>query len=109
MLISKLNTEINSMKSNHRVILQNNLKDTKEKQSLIRQNVESLKKITKSNEILQIIEYNCESKDFSKLPSLLQVSLPTFSPKPIEKDKLLNNFGDLSPLSTKETVSSLVN
>lgn len=109
MLISKLNTEINSMKSNHRVILQNNLKDIKEKQSLIRQNVESLKKITKSNEILQIIEYNCESKDFSKLPSLLQVSLPTFCPKPIEKDKLLNNFGDLSPLSTKETVSSLVN
>lgn len=68
MLISTLNTEINSMKSNHRVNLQNKIKDTKQKQSLIRQSVESLKEITESNEIFQIIEYNCENKEFSNFP-----------------------------------------
>lgn len=108
-LISKLNSKITSMKSNHRVILQNKIKDTKQKQNLIRQTVQSLKEITESNEILQIIEYNCDNKELSKLPSLVHVSLPTFSPKPIEEDKLHKCFGDITSLSTEETASSLVN
>uniref|UniRef100_A0A8W8LTI7 Tripartite motif-containing protein 3 n=1 Tax=Magallana gigas TaxID=29159 RepID=A0A8W8LTI7_MAGGI len=46
---------------------------------------------------------------FSKLPPKVQVSLPTFIPKPIDREKLYSLFGQITPLSTatEENVLSL--
>eukprot|EP00105_Crassostrea_gigas_P042396 XP_019926544.1 PREDICTED: tripartite motif-containing protein 2-like [Crassostrea gigas] len=107
-LISKLNSEIASMKSNHLEILQKELCDIIETKSSIERTAESLKKIQESSEISQIIEYSYDNKEFSQLPSLVNVLLPTFSPKPIEQDKLHNCFGDITQLSVEETASSPV-
>ncbi|XP_052680102.1 uncharacterized protein LOC128160821 [Crassostrea angulata] len=51
-------------------------------------------------EVSPIIEYSSKIRDFSKLPPKIQVSLPTFIPKPIDHEKLYNLFGQITQLST---------
>lgn len=73
---------------------------------LVSQTLLVIKDIEKSTEVSPIIEYSSKIREFSKLPPKVQVTLPTFSPKPIEHEKLYVLLGQITPLSTvlEETV-----
>uniref|UniRef100_K1QFB4 Tripartite motif-containing protein 3 n=1 Tax=Magallana gigas TaxID=29159 RepID=K1QFB4_MAGGI len=108
-VIDKMKTEINEIKVKHRVILQKHLDEIKQIQSLIKQTLLALYEIEKSTAVAPTIEYNSKIREFSKLPPKLQVKLPTFIPKPIDREKLYSLFGQITPLSTatEENVLSL--
>uniref|UniRef100_A0A8W8LTG1 Tripartite motif-containing protein 3 n=1 Tax=Magallana gigas TaxID=29159 RepID=A0A8W8LTG1_MAGGI len=108
-IINKMKTEISEIKEKHRDILQKHLNEIKQIQSLIKETLQTIRKIEKSTEVSSTIEYSSKIREFSKFPPKVQVSLPTFIPKPIDREKLYSLFGQITPLSTatEENVLSL--
>uniref|UniRef100_K1R0R6 Tripartite motif-containing protein 3 n=1 Tax=Magallana gigas TaxID=29159 RepID=K1R0R6_MAGGI len=99
-IINKMKTEISDIKVKHRDILQKHLDEIKQIQSLIKQTLQALKEIEKSTEVSSTIEYSSKITEFSKFPPIVQVSLPTFTPNPIDSEKLYRMFGQITPSST---------
>ncbi|XP_052677705.1 uncharacterized protein LOC128158786 [Crassostrea angulata] len=108
-VINKMKTELSDIKEKHRDILQKHLNEIKQIQSLIKETLQTIRKIEKSTEVSSTIEYSSKIREISKLPPKVQVSLPTFIPKPIDREKLYSLFGQITPLSTatEENVLSL--
>ncbi|XP_052678656.1 uncharacterized protein LOC128159567 [Crassostrea angulata] len=108
-VINKMKTEINNIKVKHKDILKKHLNEIRQIQSLIQQTLLAMKEIKKSTEVSSTIEYSSKIREFSKLPPMVQVSLPTFISKPIDREKLYSLFGQITPLSTatEENVLSL--
>uniref|UniRef100_K1PTN8 Tripartite motif-containing protein 3 n=1 Tax=Magallana gigas TaxID=29159 RepID=K1PTN8_MAGGI len=108
-VIKKMKTEISEIKVKHRDVLQKHLNEIKQIQSLIKETLQAIRKIEKSTEVSLTIEYSSKIREFSKFPPKVQVSLPTFIPKPIDREKLYSLFGQITPLSTatEENVLSL--
>ncbi|XP_065938132.1 uncharacterized protein [Magallana gigas] len=109
-VINKMKTEISKIKVKHRDILQKHLNEIKQIQSLIEQTLRAINEIETSTEVSPAIAYSSKIREFSKLPPKIQVSLPTFIPKPIDREKLYSLFGQVTPLSTatEENVYSLI-
>ncbi|XP_052679629.1 uncharacterized protein LOC128160358 [Crassostrea angulata] len=99
-IINKTKTEISEIKVKHRDILQKHLNEIKQIQSLIKQSLRAIHEIEKSTEVSLTIAYSSKIREFSKLPPKIQVSMPTFIPKPIDREKLYSLFGQIMPLST---------
>ncbi|XP_052681105.1 uncharacterized protein LOC128161754 [Crassostrea angulata] len=99
-VINKMKTEINEIKVKHRDILKKHLNEIKQTQSLIKQTIQAIRIIEKSTEVSSTIEYSSKVREFSKLPPKVKVTMPTFIPKPIDREKLYILFGEISPLST---------
>ncbi|XP_052696297.1 uncharacterized protein LOC128174913 [Crassostrea angulata] len=108
-VINKMKSEIDEIKVKHRDVLKKQLDEIKQIQSLIKQTSLALRQIEKSTDISPTIEYSSKIRDFRKLPPKVQVSLPTFIPKPIDQKQLYSLYGQITPLSTstKENVLSL--
>eukprot|EP00105_Crassostrea_gigas_P041180 XP_019925328.1 PREDICTED: uncharacterized protein LOC109619530 [Crassostrea gigas] len=107
-IINKMKTEIGEIKVKHRDILRKHLDEIKQIQSLITQTSLALRQIEKSTDISPTIEYSSKIRQFRKLPPKVQVSLPTFIPKAIDRKQLYSLYGQITPLSsTKENVLSL--
>eukprot|EP00105_Crassostrea_gigas_P044213 XP_019928361.1 PREDICTED: uncharacterized protein LOC109620410 [Crassostrea gigas] len=108
-VINKMKTELSEIKEKHRDILQKHLNEIKQIQSLIKETLQTIRKIEKSTEVSSTIEYSSKIREFSKLPPKVKVTLPTFIPKPIDREKLYGLFGQITPLSTatEENVLSL--
>ncbi|XP_061175869.1 uncharacterized protein LOC133184806 [Saccostrea echinata] len=99
-VINAMKKEIEDFKIKHIDILKKHAEDVKRIQSLIEQTLSNLKKIEESNEVSMTMEYSSRNKEFSKLPSKVQVSLPMFSTKPVDREQLYKLFGTIEPLST---------
>uniref|UniRef100_A0A8W8LQ03 Tripartite motif-containing protein 3 n=3 Tax=Magallana gigas TaxID=29159 RepID=A0A8W8LQ03_MAGGI len=99
-VINKMKTEISEIKVKHRDILQKHLDEIKQIQSLIKQTLLAIKEIKKSSEVSPTIEYSSRIREFSNIPPKVQVSLPTFRPKSINREKLYSLFEQITPLST---------
>uniref|UniRef100_A0A8W8LR33 Tripartite motif-containing protein 2 n=1 Tax=Magallana gigas TaxID=29159 RepID=A0A8W8LR33_MAGGI len=99
-IINKMKTEISDIKKQHREILKTHLNQIKQVQSVIKQSLLAIREIEKSAEVSPTIEYSSRISEFSKIPPKVQVSLPTFIPKPVDHEKLYSLFGQITPLST---------
>eukprot|EP00105_Crassostrea_gigas_P032537 XP_011455570.1 PREDICTED: uncharacterized protein LOC105348006 [Crassostrea gigas] len=98
-VINKMKTEISEIKVKHRNILKKHSDEIKQIQSRIQQTLLALTEIEKSTEVYPTIEYISKIREFSKLPSKVHVSLPTFIPKQIDRQNLYNWFGNITPLT----------
>eukprot|EP00105_Crassostrea_gigas_P020049 XP_011438729.1 PREDICTED: uncharacterized protein LOC105336199 [Crassostrea gigas] len=99
-IVNKMKTEISEIKVKHKELLQKHLNEIKQIQSLIKETLHALRKIEESTEVSPIIEYSSKIREFSKPPPKVKVTLPTFIPKPIDREKLYTLFGHITPLST---------
>eukprot|EP00105_Crassostrea_gigas_P044214 XP_019928362.1 PREDICTED: uncharacterized protein LOC109620411 [Crassostrea gigas] len=97
-VVNKMKSELSEIKAKHRDILQKHLNEIKHIQSLIKETLQTIRKIEKSTEVSPTIDYSSKIREFSKLPP--KVSLPTFISKPIDREKLYSLFGYITPLST---------
>jgi hypothetical protein len=97
--INRMKNEIEEMKTKHLEILNKHLDEVKQIQSLIEQSLITLNKIEVSNDVSVTIEYRSRNEEFRKLPPKVRVSLPTFSPNPIDGEQLYQSLGCLMPLS----------
>ncbi|XP_034309589.2 uncharacterized protein [Magallana gigas] len=109
-VVNKMKTEISEIKVKHRDLLQKHLNEIKQTQALIKQTLQAIEEIKKSTEVSSTIEYSSKIREFSKFPSKIEVSLPTFIPKPTDHEKLYSLFGQITPFistATKNKVLSL--
>ncbi|XP_065937878.1 tripartite motif-containing protein 3-like [Magallana gigas] len=108
-VINKMKTEISETKVKHREILQKHLDEIKQIQLLINKTQLSIEEIKESSEVLPIMKYRSQIREFIKLPPKIIVTLPTIVPKPTDHEKLYSLFGQITPLSTatEENVLSL--
>eukprot|EP00105_Crassostrea_gigas_P021989 XP_011441342.1 PREDICTED: RING finger protein 207-like [Crassostrea gigas] len=106
-VINKMKTEINEIKIKHKELLQKHLSEIKQVQSLIKQTVLAIKEIENSTEVSQTIEYNSKVQEFSQLPPMIFVKMPTVIPKPINSEKLCNLLGQITPLATATEKNAL--
>ncbi|XP_052677402.1 uncharacterized protein LOC128158562 [Crassostrea angulata] len=99
-VINKMKTELSEIKVIHIEILQRHLNEIKQTQSFIEKALLAMKETKESTEVSPTIEYSCKIKEFNKLPPKVKVTLPSFIPKQIDREKLYSVFGWITPLST---------
>ncbi|XP_061178985.1 tripartite motif-containing protein 55-like [Saccostrea echinata] len=107
-VISAMKKEINDFKTKHLDILKTYDVEIKQIQSLVEESLLNLNKIEGSNEVSMTIEYSSRNKEFSKFPLELQVSLPMFISKPINRGLLYDLFGSLEALSSTTEKNSYI-
>nr|XP_034315580.1 uncharacterized protein LOC117685353 [Crassostrea gigas] len=99
-VINKIKTEIDEIKVKHRDILQKHLEEIKQTQSLINETLLAMSEIKESREVTPTIEYSSKIREFSKSPSQIKVTLPTFIPNLIDRRQLESLFGQITQLSS---------
>jgi streptogramin lyase len=99
--INIMKNEIEEMKIKHLDILKKHLDEIKQIQSLIEQSLITLREMEKSNEVSVTTQYRSRNEQFRKLPPKVRVSLPTFTPSPIDGEQLYKSLGCLMPFSVK--------
>nr|XP_022302123.1 uncharacterized protein LOC111110081 [Crassostrea virginica] len=98
--INQMEKEISEIKMKHHSILKKHLNEIKQVQSLMQKTLVSLNEIEESNEVSPTIHYSSKVEEFRKLPPKVNVSMPKFIPKQIEREELCSLIGKLTPLST---------
>lgn len=99
-IINKMKNEITKIKKKNRAILEKHLKEIKQIESLIEGNLSTLKDLEKSNDVSLVVEYRPRIKEFRNLPAKVQISLPSFFPKPINGKHFYEMIGSLIPLGS---------
>nr|XP_022299235.1 LOW QUALITY PROTEIN: uncharacterized protein LOC111108041 [Crassostrea virginica] len=98
--MEQMEKEIDEIKVKHHSILQKNLDEIKQLQSLMQQTLLVLNEIEESNEVSKTIHFSSKNEEFSKLPPKVIASMPKFIPKQIKREELCGLIGKLTPLST---------
>lgn len=96
-VVKRVKNEINDFKSRHLDVLETHLNEIKQIEKSIQESVSAVKELEKSNVVSAILDYKPKNKEIIKLPSKLQVSLPTFHPKTITSEQIYEMFGSLKP------------
>ncbi|XP_048749219.2 probable E3 ubiquitin-protein ligase MID2 [Ostrea edulis] len=98
-IVNQRKLDIEEMKSEHLVVLDNRTDQLKRTITDIKQAILDLKQLLDSNDVALTYAYKSRNGDFKNFPPKIKATLPTFSPPTINTEKLNEMFGSLSPLS----------
>ncbi|XP_062570711.1 E3 ubiquitin-protein ligase TRIM36-like [Saccostrea cucullata] len=98
-IVKNNKSEIHEMKTKHLAVLNKEENDIQQITSDIKQSILDLKTIMDSSDVSLTPAYKSRNAKFRHLPPKVKVSLPSFSPHQINKEKLNQMFGTLSALS----------
>ncbi|XP_055999400.1 E3 ubiquitin-protein ligase Midline-1-like [Ostrea edulis] len=102
-IVNKRKSDIEEMKKKHLSILNKNSDEITQKITELKHIVSDLKSILKSNDVSLTSTYKSMNSEFRITPLKVRVTLPSFSPRQINKNELSEIFGSLSLLPiTKE-------
>ena len=68
----------------------------------IEQTILNLRNLLDTSDVCLVSEYKSRNKEFRELPAQFQVTLPTFTPHVIDREKINQQLGSLSKLSITE-------
>nr|XP_034307652.1 tripartite motif-containing protein 2-like [Crassostrea gigas] len=99
--IEQMKNEINEIKLSHRDILMKHLKEIKQIESMIKENLSTLKDLQReSNVVSTIMEYSSRTNEFGKVPPKIHVAVPTFCPRPVDRIEAEKLIGSIKPLNS---------
>lgn len=100
-----MTSNLDEMDSKHLAVLQTQEDEITWKISEITQIITNLTNILDSNDVGLISKYKCRNEEFTRLPSMIKVTLPKFSPNEVNRDQIHQQIGSLSAMSfTREEV-----
>lgn len=99
-IVQKLKSEIEEIELKNMAVLTERETKISRIMSEIKQDITNLKKLLKSNDSCLVSTYKSRNAEFKILPRKINISLPNFVPKPLNKEKLHQQFGKLSDVST---------
>nr|XP_022300871.1 E3 ubiquitin-protein ligase TRIM36-like [Crassostrea virginica] len=70
--------------------------------------IEDLKKLLDTGNVCLVSEYTSRTEEFRSLPAQFQVSLPTFTPQEINRERIHQQIGSLSKLAITNPVRALL-
>lgn len=100
-IVNRMKDKISELKVRHRDILVEHLNVIKAIETSIQESLSAFKELEKSNIVSDIMDYRPRNKQFSNLPPKVIVSMPTFLPKTIIRDEILDMFGSLKSFVLK--------
>lgn len=104
-VIKSMTSNLDEMDSKHLAVLQTQEDEITWKISEITQIITNLTNILDSNDVGLISKYKCRNEEFTRLPSMIKVTLPKFSPNEVNRDQIHQQIGSLSAMSfTREEV-----
>ncbi|XP_062586494.1 uncharacterized protein LOC134248087 [Saccostrea cucullata] len=98
-IVNKLKSEIDEMKTKHLAAVNKQEKEIKQITSEVKQSIVDLRKLLDSNDVSLTSGYKSRNAEFRTLPPKVNVSLPSYSPHQINTEQLHQMFGTLSALS----------
>lgn len=99
-IVQKLKSEIEEIELKNMAVLTERENEISRIMSEIKQDITNLKKLLKSNDGCLVSTYKSRNAEFKILPPKINISLPNFAPKILNKEKLYEQFGKLSDVST---------
>lgn len=101
-IVNRRKIEITDMKTEHLRFLNKQEDELSCKLSEITQAIVDLNKLLGSNDVSLVTAYKPKSAEFRSLPSKAKITLPNISLQTINREKLNEQFGSLTTLSTTE-------
>lgn len=96
-IVQKLKSEIEEKELKNMAVLTERETKISRIMSEIKQDITNLKKLLKFNDSCLVSSYKSRNAEFKILPRKINISLPNFAPKTLNKEK---QFGKLSDVST---------
>ncbi|XP_061163612.1 uncharacterized protein LOC133172649 [Saccostrea echinata] len=100
--IGNMKTEVIEMKSKHLEALEIHLVEINQRRAEVNETLKSCHKISKSNEMMEYLNYRSRKEEFQNIPAKVNVLSPEFKPKHLEEEM----FGELFGAVTKMSISS---
>lgn len=107
-IVHDMKSDIERIDTNHRRALFKEEKDIEHKLSEISKRIDDLTQLVDSEDTNAVSMYGSKIKEFEKLPSILELNLPSFSPKEIKTEQLKCDFGSLSSDDSSSSDSLLL-
>ncbi|XP_061177448.1 uncharacterized protein LOC133186233 [Saccostrea echinata] len=97
--VSKRKSEIEENKTKHLSALSKHEVETNQMWSYVKKSITEIKTILNSDDISLVSEYKRESEALKKVPPNLKIMGPQFASGEIDDEKLLQLFGNFSPIT----------
>ena len=101
-IIRKMLSEIDDMNSKHLAFIHKQEDAINQTIIEIEQTILNLRNLLDTSDVCLVSEYKSRNKEFRELPAQFQVTLPTFTPHVIDREKINQQLGSLSKLSITE-------
>nr|XP_022299104.1 uncharacterized protein LOC111107938 [Crassostrea virginica]XP_022299105.1 uncharacterized protein LOC111107938 [Crassostrea virginica]XP_022299107.1 uncharacterized protein LOC111107938 [Crassostrea virginica]XP_022299108.1 uncharacterized protein LOC111107938 [Crassostrea virginica] len=107
-IILGMKSDIDDMDAQHKAAIDEQEDAINKTSTEIKKVIQDLKRLLDTSDVCLVSEYTSRTEEFRSLPFQFQVTLPTFTPQEINREKIHQQIGSLSELAITYLVPTLL-